>query len=395
MGTHGGVGITHHRDPREAGREAATQALHKIGVDKPDFVFVFASVGYDPVPLLRSIREATGYAPLTGCSGEGVIGGSEADESNFSVAVMAIRSDDVRFANGLTCGLKQDSGAAGRNVAHSVRQKIADDTRALFVFADGLSLNFDRFVHGFEAELALGRHLPLLGGTAADNWAMNRTYQYCDDEIASDGVAWALLSGNARVAYAVNHGCIPIGSERKVTRAEGNFIYEIDGKPVLEVLKEYLIGDEVENWEKAVVSLSVGFKAPRHLSDDDEYVIRFMPRKDDEKGAVMLSTEVKEGTSIWMTRRDREKIARGLDRMAEEIRGALGDSSPKLVFQFDCAGRGKVVLRDQQKTELLNRLQSNIGGDAPWIGCYTYGEIGPVRQHNCFHNYTAVLAVVY
>ncbi|MGI8617590.1 MAG: FIST signal transduction protein [Gemmatimonadaceae bacterium] len=395
MGTRAGVGSSHHRNPREAAREAASQALQQAGSDRADFVFMFASVGYEQTQLLRAVREATGHAPLTGCSGEGVIAGAEADESNFTVAVMTIQSDEVRFANGLTEGLKQNSEVAGRTMARGVGERIADDTLGLFVFADGLSLNFDRFVRGFESQLALGRHLPLFGGTAADNWAMKRTYQYCDDEISSDGVAWALMSGNARVASAVNHGCIPIGSERTVTRAEGNLIYEIDGKPVLEVLKEYLIGDEVENWEKTVVSLSVGFKAPGYLSDYDEYVIRFMPAKDDEKGAVMLSTEVAEGTSIWMTRRDREKIAHGLDRMADSLCAQLGGSEPKFVLQFDCAGRGKVVIRDQQRAEMLQRLQSRMVGNAPWIGCYTYGEIGPVGQHNCFHNYTAVLAAVY
>ncbi len=24
-------------------------------------------------------------------------------------------------------------------------------------------------------------------------------------------------------------------------------------------------------------------------------------------------------------------------------------------------------------------------------GFYTYGEIGPVGEHNCYHNYTAVI----
>ena len=66
------------------------------------------------------------------------------------------------------------------------------------------------------------------------------TYQYCDDEVISDGISYALLSGEARTAWAISHGCIPIGGERIVTRSKGNVIYEIDGKPATEVLKEYL-----------------------------------------------------------------------------------------------------------------------------------------------------------
>ena len=90
MATKAGVGMSRYHNPNVAGREAAEQALEKAGVGKPDFVFMFATVGYDQRALLRAVREATGGAPLCGCSGEGTIGGDEADESNFSVVVMVI-----------------------------------------------------------------------------------------------------------------------------------------------------------------------------------------------------------------------------------------------------------------------------------------------------------------
>ena len=63
------------------------------------------------------------------------------------------------------------------------------------------------------------------------------TYQYCDDEVISDGVSYALLSGKAQASWAISHSVIPIGSERIVTRSQGNVIYEIDDKPALEVLR--------------------------------------------------------------------------------------------------------------------------------------------------------------
>lgn len=396
VGTQAGVGTSHHRNPKIAGSEAAERALEKLGTDKPDFVFMFASVGYDQAALLRSVREATHGVRLSGCSGEGVIAKDEADESNFSVAVMAIRSDELRFHNALASGLKEDSARVGTEIGRAMQPALADDSLALFVFPDALTFNFDRFVSGLEETLNLnGSPLPLFGGLASDNWAMKRTYQYCNDEIVSGGMAATLLSGKGRLAWAVNHGCIPIGAERKVTKAEGNVIYEIDDKPVLEVLKEYLVGDEVDNWNKTVVNLSVGMKAPDYMEGYDEYVIRFMPTKDDATKSITISTEVAEGTSVWMTRRDQGKIAEGVHRIAEEINAELGENKPKLVFQFDCAGRGKFVFRDQQKVDLQKSLQKRVGSDIPWLGAYVYGEIGPVGKTNCFHNYTAVVLAVY
>jgi small ligand-binding sensory domain FIST len=58
-------------------------------------------------------------------------------------------------------------------------------------------------------------------------------------------------------------------------------------------------------------------------------------------------------------------------------------------------GRGKVVFREQEKSELTRSLQDEIGADIPWIGFYSYGEIGPITNYNCFHNFTSVVTAVY
>ena len=394
MYTKAGVGMSHHRNPMMAGREAIEMALKDGGIEKPDFVFMFATVGYNQQALLKSVRDASGGAPLCGCSGEGTMIRGEVDESNFSLVIMAIRSDQLRFVNGMGTGLKADSGVVGRDVAETIAPGIGSDALALFLFSDGLTFNFDRFLNGLEGTLNLERLLPIVGGAAADNWQLTRTYQYCDDTVFTDGVSWALLSGDARMAWAVNHGCVATGIAHTITRSKENTIYEIDGRPALEVLKEYLTDDEIVDWAKAVIHLTLGFETPGHMEGYDDYVIRFMPTKDDEKGSFTIPTEVVEGTRIWMTRRDYEKVTEGIDRLAHQINEQLGGNPARLVFQFDCCGRGKVFVREHQKTALLDRLQQQIP-DAPWIGFYTLGEIGPVGKFNCFHNYTAVIAAVY
>src|SRR5215204_355590 len=108
MATKAGVGMSYHHNPNVAGREAAEQALQKAGVAKPDFVFMFGSIGYDQRSLLRAVRETTGGAPLTGFSSEGTINGDDADESGFSVVVTAISSEELRWHNGIARGLVED-----------------------------------------------------------------------------------------------------------------------------------------------------------------------------------------------------------------------------------------------------------------------------------------------
>ena len=395
MVTKAGVGMSRNHNPSVAGREAAEQALLKAGVAKPDFVFMFGSIGYDQRSLVRAVREITGGAPLTGCSAEGTINGDDADESNFSVVVTAISSEELHWMNGLAAGLRADPRDAGKRVAQDLLPHLSAETIGLFVFPDGVSLSLEHFFAGLEGTLSSERFLPMWGGGAGNNYIFGEpTYQYCDDEVVSDGVSYALLSGRARASWALSHSLIPIGGERKVTRSQGNVIYEIDGKPATEVLNEYLpegaLADE-RNWSRYAYSLALTSKAPSYMKDE-EYIVRGVPQLNLTDGSVTVQTEVTEGTSVWFSSRDKEKITAGLDRMAAQIKEQLGGAQPKLVFQFECSTRGKLMFREQEKLQLLKRLRQSVNPDVPWAGFYTEGrELGPVEKHNDPHLLTSVV----
>src|SRR5215212_6554976 len=402
MATKAGVGMSRHHNPNAAGREAAEQALEKAGVSKPDFVLMFGSIGYDQRSLLGAVRETTGGAPLSGCSAEGTIDGDGADESNFSVVVTAISSDEMRWTNGFATGLSADSRAVGKRVAQDLLPHLSADTLGLFVFPDGISVivnrfftaNFDNFFAGLEENLPSERFLPLWGGGAGNTFNLEEpTYQYCDDEVITDGVSYALLSGKTRASWAISHSLMPIGGERKVTRGQGNVIYEIDGKPAVEVLKEYLpegaLTDD-RDWIHYAVSLSLCFRAPSYMKDE-EYIVGGIPAVKMADGSIIVQTEVQEGTSVWFSSRDKEKLATGLDRMAAQLKEQFEGDQPKLVFQFECATRGKDMLREQEKLQFLRHFRRSVDPDVPWAGYYCAGEIGPVEEHNNHHLYTSVV----
>jgi hypothetical protein len=317
------------------------------------------------------------------------------------VLVTAISSEELRWHHGIARGLVEgDSRAVGQRVAEDLLPRLSADTIGLFVFPDGrLDFgvsrdNLDNFFAGLEGNLPSDRFLPMWGGGANNYFNMEEpTYQYCDDEVISGGVSYALLSGKVQAGWAISHGCIPIGGERIVTRSEGSVIYEIDGRPATDVLKEYLPeGALVEDrdWMRYAISLSLCFKAPSYMKDE-EYVVRGTPAVRMADGSIIVQTEVEEGTRVWFSSRDEEKISTGLDRMAAQIKDQLDGAQPKLVFQFECATRGKMMFREQEKLQILKRFRQSLDPDAPWAGYYCAGEIGPVEEHNLRHLYTWVV----
>jgi hypothetical protein len=228
-------------------------------------------------------------------------------------------------------------------------------------------LNFDPFLTAFEKTLARKSALPIFGGLAADNWTSLKTYQYHDDDVFSDGISCVVLSGKGDIAWGVDHGCVPVGSKRTITRGQGNTIYEIDGVPALETLKEYSDEDGEDHWNKTSLNLCLGFKTPEQLKKTyGEYMVRYMMGRDRDEGSVTIQSDVREGTDLWIVRRDKELIKSGMRTISSRIKDKVGTKRPKF-----------------------------IGEDIPWIGLYTYGEIGPIEEHNCFHNFTAVVAAVY
>ena len=408
MGTQVGVGISHHRNPVIAGKEAAAQALQQAGIDQPDLVMLFATVGYPQAPLLQSVRTATHKAPLIGCSGAGIIAQNVADESNFAVTVMVLRSDEMHFTYGLATGIKASSAQVGQSVGQAVAQSVTKaspdrgEAKALFLFLEGISPNFDEFMEGLRGQTELDRQIPIVGGFAGDNVAIRETFQYCDDQVVNDGAVWALLWGDVQVASVFSHGCVPLGEKHTVTKSDRNIVYEVDHTPVLRVMEGYLTQAELDDWGVAPAMLAWAFDVPDHLqagshSSDDgsDKFIRCMISKDDATGAIHFISDMPEGDCFWIARRDHEQIYTKTNQMADKLLHQLRGTPPKLIFHVECVGRGKLFFREQEKLQMANSLQAKVGKEIPWVGLYAFAEIGPVNQQNCIHNFTSILTAIY
>lgn len=412
MSTQIGVGISHHRNPATAGEEAVSQALRQsVITGTPDFVMLFATVGYRQEVLLKSVRAATQQAPLIGCSVAGTIVMGEADESNFAVTVLLIKSDEMTFARGMTTGIKDSSLRVGESVgeavaASSATQKNAgDEPKALFLFLEGISSNFDAFMEGVRSRTDVEQSIPAIGGLAGDNVAIRETFQYCDDRVVSDGAVWALLAGEVQIASVMSHGCVPLGESHTVTKSDRNRVYEVDNLPVLKVLKSYLSQAEIDNWGIAAVMVAWALELPDHLLNVDsgarndsacnDTIIRCMATRDEAAGAIHLLADAPVGSRFWIVRRDQAQICEQAIKMADALIEKMGQEQPKLLFQVECAGRGKLIFREQEKLSLNNSLQARIGSQIPWIGLYAFAEIGPTVQQNSLHNFTGILTALY
>ena len=391
MPTRTAVHLSTTRDAVAAGREAASAVLASLG-GRADLALVFATVGYDQEALLAAIRSGLGTdCVLAGCSGEGVISGGDSQEVDHAVSVMGIAFDGVRAEAELVDGYAADPEGTARELARRVENR--SDVLGVLVFPDGLAGDCSRFLK------VLGRELPgitIVGGTSGDAMTFERTYQYAAGAVRSNAVSAVILRGPGELRVAVSHGCTPCGPHQTITKTDGSWVDEIDGRPAWDVFKEFLDGDPQDLNAEGIVHLCIGISAdPSAQFVSDPMIIRTPLQLNKESGALLFpGGGLAKGQRIRITRRDGERIRVTAASCARRVLGP-GEQLPAFVLQFDCAGRGKVMFGDCAAQEIIEPLRAEIGQRVPWAGFHTYGEIAATEYGLDYHNYTVALCAFY
>ncbi len=391
-----GVGKSKGKDPFNVGSEAAEVALNDAGITECDLVIVSATDGFeDYTVLLEGIREKTGDAPLIGSLAGGVITQDGPDEDLRSVAVMVIKSDQIKFTPVLAEGLKDDSKAVGKEIASKLAENWPEKPKFILMFPGGLTVNTDGFFKGLED--GLPEKIPFVGGTSGGTVDFKKTYQFFNDRVLTDSAPCVLFSGDMMFETAVSHGAQSSGMKNVITKAEGNILYEFNNKPAVELYKEYLGSDVDELDLLAQSSVCLGTKVPKEFGDKYEDVILRIPLAIQKDGSFIMTAEWKEGTEVFVCMRDHKRIIEKALKRAEEIKTKIKDkgSEPELILHFNCLGRGKVIMGRDVSKEEVEVSQKIISKDIPWLGWYTYGEIAPVGDKNEFHNWSSVYLAIY
>jgi hypothetical protein len=167
-------------------------------------------------------------------------------------------------------------------------------------------------------------------------------------------------------------------------------VYELDGRPAWEVMREYL-DEPRDTFSTAVPYLALAQRLP----DLGTEVIRVPLGLDAETGALFFPGELPQGATLVMARRDvDEVVARSIESSRELARRA-GGRAPVFVLQADCSGRGRLLFGDGVTNAVIEPVQRAFAPDVPWLGFHSYGELAPLGGVPLYHNYTMGLCAAY
>lgn len=377
-----GVGSSTLAHACDAGRQAADEALTG---DDPKLLIVFCSDRYQLESLLSGVNERAAGAPVIGCSTAGEI--ATTGPGDKSVVVAALGGDGFSVATALATGASTDLRAAGEHAAACITAVGEHEHRAVILLTDGLAGNQQEVVRG--AHSVLGAGVPLVGGCAGDDLKMSRTFQFAGDKVLTNAVVAAALGSDAPLGIGVRHGWRRIGDPVLVTRSVGNWVFELDEQPALDVYLDRLAAPEAVRQDPAAFTRFAAthpFGLGRRSGEDH---VRFIGEANFEQRSIGCIAEIPPAAVAWFMEGDAESVLAATDGACDDAVVALGDAPPLGMIAFDCIARRGVLGEDGIHDE-IGRMASAAGG-APVAGFYTYGEIARTRGAGGFHNQTLVV----
>ena len=372
-------------DTEAAVRDLADAIRMQFGTAPIDLAFVFFSAHHaGKASMISAMLQSELRARVClGCSGEGVIAGSEEIETAAALTVWVACLPHVKLTPlRLSVSQLQDQilmpGWPEPGLEDSTFLLLADPFST--PTQEVLALMNDRYPQG-----------KVIGGLAGGGQDSGENRLLLNDQVFDGGLVGVQLTGPIAVRTVTSQGCRPIGERFVVTRAEGNLIYELGGVSALKRLQdvfESLGGPQRRDAHRA---LHLGIVIDEHRShfERGDFLVRNLIGADQQAGAVAVGEVVQEGQTVQFHLRDAKSASDDLHFLLATDR-TKHQSPPLGALLFSCCGRGEGLFgRPHHDSGVVQERLGSI----PTAGFFAQGEIGPVGGRNFLHGYTASVVI--
>lgn len=365
--------------------QLASSIRRRLGDQDVDLALLFVSpdLALRFPELGRLLRAELQPRVLLGTTAQGVIGGRREHEQPPCMALFAGIMPNVRlrpFAVPAQLGPEPPLDQWRDAVPTS------DPANAFaLLFTDPFTIDFVRFVDMCNEDFPGMR---IAGGVSSGSQEPGTGRLYLNDAVHDNGMVGVVLSGDIAIQTVVSQGCRPIGRHLIITKARGNVIEQVGGKPALEVLKSVLAEASKNDQVLAAQGLHVGrvIDEQRDSFGRGDFLIRNPIGVDPATGALAVADSFRTGQTVQFHVRDASTASEDLTEMLAPHR----NTDARGALLFTCNGRGERFFghpnHDSQAIE-------QVLGDIPTGGFFCAGEIGPVGGTNFVHGYTSSMVL--
>ena len=362
----------------DAPERTVAEAIAGVG-GKGALALAFSS-GLDPVGAAAAAAGAGAGTPVLGMTGNGAIGHDGAIEVGCS---------GLAFAAGtpIGIGISCDAGRDLRGAARSATAEAFDGIdpgleRTVLLFIDTRSGDQMEAVAG--AYAVAGPSVPLVGGGAGGP----APAQFHGGGAHQDSVVAIAIGSERHAGVGQAHGCRFRGAPSIATRTSGRILYELDGRPAVEVYLERHGLPGADLGTEAFGALAVTHPLAQPELNGSSRLRHVLGRG--PEGGLELSTHIPANAAIDFTQQSPEDIVESSGRA---VRNALAraEAPPRAALIFDCAGRKRAVA-DSLAHEVDGITAAFGGRPPPFAGLFSHGEIFRLRGAKGDRNHAIVVA---
>ncbi len=260
-----------------------------------------------------------------------------------------------------------------------------ENLKHVFVMSEGLNINGSELVRGLRA--VLPTNVSATGGLAGDGADFNETYILSDKGKPKNKAVSAIgfYGTELQVSYGSLGGWDSFGVERLVTKSKSNVLYELDGKPALDLYKSFL-GEHAKDLPASGLLFPLNLRTER----DSEPVVRTILAVDETSQSLTFAGDIPEGSYVRLMKANFDRLIEGAMGAAKGTLAAK-NQKPNLAVLISCVGR-KLVLK-QMIEEEVEGVREVLGDETTLCGFYSYGEISPFSADaKCeLHNQTMTI----
>jgi len=176
-----------------------------------------------------------------------------------------------------------------------------------------------------------------------------------------------------RFGYGSAGGWDAFGPPRQVTRVRDNVLYELDGKPALDLYAHYL-GDEAAGLPATALVYPLTIIDPTRAGDG---LVRTVLGVDQQARSMIFAGDIPVDATVQLMRGTLQRVTDGAGEAAR--RAQIGFASDiavdTLALLISCVGRR--LLLGQRTEEEIDAVGEALPARCARLGFYSHGEIAP------------------
>jgi hypothetical protein len=389
--THAASGGSAKKETLLAVQEAMVQAQKNLS-SAPTFGLLFVSSKHDLKEALNAAKAAAPLCQIIGCQTAGEF--TEHGRTDGGVALLLVSAPQWLAASAAASGASSNFVDVAQKLAapyaplkqRAGKQGIGICTTLLLV--DGVASTGEKLLK----ELQKATHMlqPIVGGASGDDGKFKASQVGNSDFSGVDSAVALHVSSPTAWGFGIDHGLRPQTKPMTVTKANGNVLHEIDGKPAFEKYQAYAAQHNFTLTESNTTGYLIANPLGVYFLDEVHHARN--PVGVGAKGELKLVADIVEGSKVCILDGDKDSMVAACERACRDALKNLNGAEPAAIVVFDCICRGLILGDDfKREIEAVKRVFPNV----PVVGFLTYGEIARVRgKLDGWHNTTTVVVAI-